>query len=181
MNCAFCRNQLEEFLDGRLDKAATEVYQFHIDHCESCRERLDDALLSRSVTRSAVPAEACEASASFFSQVWQKIEAERAETFSWWAVRGLAVRFAVAVAAIIILLIGADALTAPRLNENQAALESYLEAPGAPEAFRDVLIGDLGTNRDQLLQNLLIRDRQMGSAKMPHESPAPVSTQKKTK
>jgi hypothetical protein len=181
MNCNFCRAHLEDFLDERLDAAALEVFQFHVGHCSACRDLAYDAAWARLVTRSAFPLEAWNVSPTFFSKVWQAIEAKRASSFSWLAVPRLAVRFALGVAAVILVLVGADALSGPHLNENQVAIENYMEAPGAPDSFRDVLIGDLSTNRDQLLQNLLIRDRQPVSSPVSQGTPVPSPASNKAK
>ncbi|MBZ5554160.1 MAG: hypothetical protein LAO21_15695 [Acidobacteriia bacterium] len=168
MNCQICRVNLEDFIEERLEGALLEEFQSHCKGCADCRALVEDASFGRTVAHAAFPAEDWSASPQFFSTLWQSIEAERSRPFSWVVVRGLALRFVAGVALIIALLVGVDALSGSRPSESQMAIENYLEAPGAPDAFRDVLIGDVSTNRDQLLDNLMVRDRQQNSMPAPH-------------
>jgi hypothetical protein len=160
MNCRICELNLEDFLEKRLKGDLLEQFQAHCEKCEDCRARLEEATFGRAVSRAAFPAEPWNASPQFFSRLWQSIEIERSKPFSWVVIRHLALRFVAGVAMMIALLVAADAILGPRAGENQMAIENYMEAPGAPDAFRDVLIGDVSTNRDELLKNLMVRDRQ---------------------
>lgn len=177
MNCLICQERLEEFLEERMDEASRDAFRFHSEHCESCRAMVEDAVFGRSVVSTAFPDEEWKASPQFFSRFWLSIERERAKPFSWVAVRDLAFRFVVGAALIVVFLVALAAVRNPRPAENQLAIENYLEAPGAPDAFREVLIGDVNTNRDQLLNNLLERDRQQNS--MPVHPAAPPPTPNK--
>ena len=168
MNCPGFQKHLESFLDGQLTRADAEAFDAHAQVCKQCRTYLEDARFAQTVTRTAFPARELAPSPQFFSRLWQSIEREQSEPFSWLAIRGLALRFVVGTVLLVVLLVGIDALSGPRLNANQAAINSYLEAPGAPDSFRDILIGDVATNRDELLRDLLQRDRQ--------QSASPIST-----
>jgi anti-sigma factor RsiW len=170
MNCHVCEERLEDFLDHRLEDHALEAFLDHSENCPRCHERAEDASFSRLVAQTAFPSETLAASPQFYSRLWQAIESENARPFSWVTVRDLALRFALAGFAIMVLLIGIDVVTAPRLDQNQAAIETYLQAPGAPDSFRDVMIGDLGANRDQLLNSLLQRERPQNSTAPTHEA-----------
>ncbi|MBZ5538481.1 MAG: hypothetical protein LAO31_21260 [Acidobacteriia bacterium] len=163
MTCQTCRVSLEDFLDERLEGVLLEEFQSHCQKCADCRTLVEDASLGRTVARAAFPVEEWKASPQFFSTLWQSIEIERSKPLSWVVVRALAMRFVAGVALIIALLVAVNAIGGPRSNENQLAIDNYLEAPGAPDAFRDVLIGDVSTNRDELLKNLMVRDRQQNS------------------
>jgi hypothetical protein len=174
MNCQICRVNLEDFLEDRLEGTLLEQFHSHCEECADCRTLVEDAFFGRTVSRAAFPVEEWKASPQFFSTLWQSIEIELSKPFSWLVVRGLAVRFVAGVALIIALLVAVDAIGGPKVGENQMAIDNYLEAPGAPDAFRDVLIGDVSTNRDELLKNLMVRDRQQNSM------PAPQAPEKQT-
>ncbi|MFI5176752.1 MAG: anti-sigma factor family protein [Terriglobia bacterium] len=163
MNCQICKLNLEDFLEERLEADRLEEFQGHYEKCADCRALVEDAVFGRAVSHAAFPAEPWNASPQFYSRLWQSIETERAKPFSWVVVRDLALRFVAGVALMIALLVAADAISGPKAGENQMAIDNYMEAPGAPDAFRDVLIGDVSTNRDQLLKNLMVRDRQQNS------------------
>lgn len=164
MNCQTCELFLEEFLDGQLEPKTREVFEAHYQECALCHRLVEDARFAGTLTRAAFPAREWEVSPQFFSRLWHSIESEQNKPFSWVAVRNLAFRFVFGVALILALLAGIDVVNRPRLNDNQAAIEHYLEAPGAPETFRDVLVGDIATNRDELIRNLLQRDRQQSAS-----------------
>jgi hypothetical protein len=168
MNCPEFQEHLESFLDGQLTRTDEEGLHAHARECKQCGTHLEDARFSQTVIRTAYPAGELAASPQFFSRLWQSIEREQSEPFSWLAIRGLALRFVSGVVLLVVLLVAIDAVSGPRLNANQAAINSYLEAPGAPDSFRDILIGDVATNRDELLRDLLQRDRQ--------QSASPIST-----
>ena len=170
MNCRQGEHLLEDYLDGQLGAREREAFEAHAPQCARCREALEEGRLARAILRSAFPAEELHASPQFFSQLWQSIESARLQPFSWIGVRDLALRFAMGVAIMLALLIGVNVISGPRLSDNQMAINTYMEAPGASDSFRDVLIGDAGTNRDQLLQQLLQRDRQQNTPVVP---PAP--------
>lgn len=167
MNCSSCKDFLEDFLDERLDGDVLRDFRTHTEQCAPCRWLVEEAAFARTVARVAFPTEELNVSPHFFSEVWRVIDAERSEPFSWGAVRELALRFTVGVALMIALLVGIDVITAPRLNQNQWAIENYIDAPATSDSLGDTLIGDLNANRDQLLQNLLQRDRQQNLTSTP--------------
>lgn len=167
MNCKIFKERLEGFLEEELGAGEVEAFRSHGQICPQCHELLEDAKFARHVTRTAFPQDEWVASPHFFSRLWQSIENEQSQGFSWLGIRDLAIRFVMGVAMIMVILIGIEILSIPRLNENQLAIENYMEAPGAPDSFRDVIIGDLSANRDQLLQNLLQRDRQQSAPPRP--------------
>jgi hypothetical protein len=167
MNCQICKASLEDFLEERLEGHLLEEFHSHCANCVDCRTLVEDASFGRTVARAAFPVEEWKASPQFFSMLWQSIETERSKPFSWIVVRDLSLRFVAGVALIIALLVAVDAIGGHKASESQMAIDNYLEAPGAPDAFRDVLIGDVSTNRDQLLKNLMVRDRQQNSTPIP--------------
>lgn len=172
MNCRQGEHLLEDYLGGQLGGQEREAFEAHAEQCARCRESLEEGRWAQFMVRSAFPAEQLHASPQFFSQLWQSIEKARPHPLSWLEVRNLALRFVLGVAIILALLIGVSLVSGPRLNDNQLAINTYMEAPGATDSFRDILIGDAGTNRDQLLQQLLQRDRQQNSPIIPtHEPP----------
>ena len=160
MDCKAFDKKLEEFLKQRLDRQSMEEMQIHVQACRHCCEQLEDAQFAQAVVSVAVPHEEWVVSPQFFSHFWQALEENRSKEFSWAAVRDLSLRFVMGVILIMALLIGIAVFSGPRATENQVAIENYLEAPGATDSFRQVLVGDLHTNRDQLLDNLLQRDLQ---------------------
>ncbi len=160
MNCSMCKLLLDDSPVEKMDQKTLREFEDHARQCPSCGEALEDSKIAQTLLQTAFPGEEFNASPRFFSELWQTIEHERSKPFLWMAVRDLAFRFALGVAVILATLIAVDAINAPPLNENQMAIDNYLEAPGAPDSFRDVLIGDLGANRDQLLTHILQRDRQ---------------------
>ncbi len=179
MICQHWKNLLEDALAERLEGREQEAFEAHARTCAACRGALDEARFAQLVARTAFPPSDLPASSHFFSTLWQSIERERSRTFSWMVVRDLALRFAVGVAIILALMIGINVISGPRLNDNQLAIDTYMEAPGATDAFRDVLIGEVSTNRDQLLQQLLQRDRQQSMPPAPARALPKTPEQKK--
>lgn len=171
MNCKIFEERLEDFLEERLSSDEGEAFRAHEHACPQCNELLKDAHFAREVTQTAFPKQEWVPSPHFFSRLWQSIESEQSQGFSWLGIRDLALRFVIGVALIMTILIGIDIFSGPRSNENQLSTENYLETQGTPDSFRDVIIGDLSTNRDQLLQNLLQRDRQQPAVE-PKEPPS---------
>lgn len=180
MNCRLFEDRLEEFLEARSSDMERKAFLQHEQLCPRCHEQLEDARFAREVTRTAFPQEEWTVPPYFFSHLWQAIDADRVDGFSWSGLRDLALRFSAGVALIMTILIGVNIFSSSRSSETQAAIENYLDAPGASDSLRDILIGDLKVNRDELLQNLLQRDRvQPGPVHAPRENPRLVSSDDK--
>lgn len=113
-------DQLQDFLDGRLDEADRSRVEAHVTSCAQCRRELDALRWVRTAAREQLPVE--EVPAALSSRVRASLNAEDAKSRSGTARRAISrpTRWAVAaavVAAAVLLLVFVPRRTAERLPE----------------------------------------------------------------
>lgn len=131
MNCEYVKDNLDDYIDGRLDGAATEAIEEHVGACSDCRRRIADASSVRDLVADYGRGDIAMPGPDFFEQALLRAvhRGSRKQRARWWMTGfGSAAAAALAVWMLSLALLP-DRIDAPALDAAVPSIAMTLEEP----------------------------------------------------